>query len=344
MLRLLVDTSVWLDLAKSKDGQALIVPLRVLKQWERLELLVPQVVIDEFERNRPTAEARVSQSVADRFRELRRDLHEYADPARLEEWLDEMTHQVPLISTMTLQNFREIAELLTAGHRLKPAPANYEQVIQRALSKQAPFHLPKNSVADALIIELYRSALDRFAADEQLCFVTANYEDFSAWKGDRRLPHADFADLFEEHRSRYIYGVGGLRAVLAADFGDEFEELTEEVHLVHEQPRTFGEILEAEQEYFDKVWYVRHLILLEKESRGEADPRHPRYGHRLTSQHEQSRTATAKTMSVHGTTGAGASCMESFPPYVGYSAATGISSTPDPALQKLQFRRLLSLV
>ena len=105
--------------------------------------------------------------------------------------------------------------------------------------------------------------------------MTANYEDFSAWRGDRRLPHADFADMFDEPRSRYVYGVDGLRAVLAADFSDEFEELAEEVHLVHEHPRTFGEILEAEQEYFDKVWYVRHLIRLEKESLGQADPAPP---------------------------------------------------------------------
>ncbi len=156
MLRLLVDTCVWLDLAKSKNGQALIVPLRVLKHWKRLELLVPQVVIDEFERNRPAAEARVAQSVADRFRELRRDLHEYADPNRLAEWLDEMTHHVPLISAMTLQNFREISELLVSGLRLEPTAAEHEQVIRRALDKRAPFHLPKNSVADALLMELYR--------------------------------------------------------------------------------------------------------------------------------------------------------------------------------------------
>jgi hypothetical protein len=271
VLQLLVDTCVWLDLAKSKNGQALIVPLRVLKHWGRLELLVPQVVINEFERNRPVAEARVAQSVADRFRELRRDLHEYADPARLDAWLDEMTHHVPLISGMTLQNFREISELLAAGQRLEPTATDHEQVIHRALEKRAPFHLPKNSVADALLMELYRSALNRFEPAEPLCFVTANYEDFSAWKGDRRLPHADFADLFDDRRSRYIYGVDGLRAALAADFGDEFEELAEEVHLVHEEPRTFAEILDAEQEYFDKVWYIRYLIRLEKESAGQAD-------------------------------------------------------------------------
>ncbi len=274
VLRLLVDTSVWLDLARSRSGQALIVPIRVLKHWQRLELLVPQVVIDEFERNRPNAEARVTQSIADRFRELRRDLHEYADPDRLDEWLDEMTHQVPMISAMTLQNFREISELLAAGHRLEPTAADHEQVIQRGLDKRAPFHVSKNSVADALLIELYRSALDSFGALDQLCFATANYEDFSAWKGDRRLPHADYAGIFDEPRSRYVYGVDGLRAMLAADFGGEFEELAEEVHLVHEEPRTFGEILDAEQEYFDKVWYIRHLIHLEKEA-GEVDPLPP---------------------------------------------------------------------
>ena len=36
-----------------RNGQSLIVPIRVLRHWRRLELLVPQVVIDEFERNRP---------------------------------------------------------------------------------------------------------------------------------------------------------------------------------------------------------------------------------------------------------------------------------------------------
>lgn len=271
MLHLLVDTSVWLDLARSRNGQSLIVPIRVLRHWRRLELLVPRVVIDEFERNRPNAEARVAQSVADRFRELRRDLQEYADPKRLDHWLDEMTHQVPMISAMTLQNFREISELLAAGQRLEPTAFDHERVVRRALAKRAPLHLPKNSVADALLIELYSSAIERSDGDGQYCFATSNYEDFSAWKGDRRLPHSDLAGLFDEPRSRYVYGVDGLRSILAADFGGEFDELAEEVHLVHEEPRTFAEILDAEQEYFDKVWYIRHLVRLEKEEAGETE-------------------------------------------------------------------------
>lgn len=153
MLRLLIDTSVWLDLAKHRDGQRWIVPLRLLLFQGKLELLVPSLVIDEFERNRPRAEAAVTANVLERFRLLRRDLHEYGGENR-QQWLEEMAHQIPLISGMTLQNFFEISELLHRGRRLEPTESEYEKAIQRALEKKAPFHRERNSVADALLIEL----------------------------------------------------------------------------------------------------------------------------------------------------------------------------------------------
>src|SRR6187200_3223854 len=52
VLRLLVDTSTWLDLAKRRDGQKWIVAIRLLVHQGEIELLVPSVVVDEFERNR----------------------------------------------------------------------------------------------------------------------------------------------------------------------------------------------------------------------------------------------------------------------------------------------------
>jgi hypothetical protein len=52
MLCLLADTCVWLDLAKNVNGGPLIASCRGLIDEERLQLLVPQIVIDEFERNR----------------------------------------------------------------------------------------------------------------------------------------------------------------------------------------------------------------------------------------------------------------------------------------------------
>src|SRR5258708_32512311 len=98
MLRLLGDTSMWLDLAKRRNGQRWIVPIRALKFQCKLEILVPSVVTDEFERNRSRAEATVTAAVHERFRQLRRDLHEYGGDEQLH-WLAEMAHQLPSVST-----------------------------------------------------------------------------------------------------------------------------------------------------------------------------------------------------------------------------------------------------
>jgi hypothetical protein len=42
-----------------------------------------------------------------------------------------------------------------------------------------------------------------------------------------------------------------------------------------DEPRTYGEICEASEEYFDKVWYVRSLILQEKIEDGRHEPLAP---------------------------------------------------------------------
>ena len=76
MLHLLVDTSVWLDLAKKRDGQKLIHVIGQVMQDGDLELLVPGVVVDEFERNRERIEQSMTTSVAARFKGLRKDLED----------------------------------------------------------------------------------------------------------------------------------------------------------------------------------------------------------------------------------------------------------------------------
>ena len=45
--------------------------------------------------------------------------------------------------------------------------------------------------------------------------------------------------------------------------------------IIAEEVRTLAEIIAAEQEYFDKVWYVRKLIREEKVENGELEPLSP---------------------------------------------------------------------
>ena len=58
-------------------AQKWIVPLRVLAFQNKLELLVPAVIIEEFDRNRPRLEAAVTTSIIDRLRQLRRELRAF---------------------------------------------------------------------------------------------------------------------------------------------------------------------------------------------------------------------------------------------------------------------------
>jgi hypothetical protein len=50
--------------------------------------------------------------------------------------------------------------------------------------------------------------------------------------------------------------------VLVEQFGDEYLEEQDEVEFLtsEEEPRTLAEIIEAEREFFDKVWYVRSVV------------------------------------------------------------------------------------
>jgi len=82
---------------------------------------------------------------------------------------------------------------------------------------------------------------------------------FSSPHGDKRQPHPDIAILFAETGSSYGLGVEGLNKILLDHFGDELKELFEESDF-KEEPRRLDEILEAEQEFFDRVWYHRSLM------------------------------------------------------------------------------------
>lgn len=263
MLRLLIDTSTWLGLAGRRTGQRWIVPLRVLRHRGRLELLVPPVVIEEFDRNRPRSEAAVTTSVLDRLRQLRRELRDYAGERHEQIWLEETAQHIPLVNAMAPQNHREIDELLRSGTMVQPTDLEYARAVRRGLDRRAPFTAEKNSTADALIIETYASQVALAGTGDVYAFVTSNHKDFSLPNGDHRLPHPDLADLFDGARSRYIYQVEGLHELLAEQLQGEYLDEYHEVEFLAEgeEPRTLAEIIQAEAEFFDRVWYVRSMAM-----------------------------------------------------------------------------------
>ena len=262
MLRLLIDTSTWLDLGTRRDGLRWIHPLGGLTLNRAVVLLVPSLVIEEFDRNRPRSEMSVTTSVIDRVRQLRRELREYAGDKYEHIWLAETEQHIPLVSSRAPQNFRAIDELLRGGKILKATIAERTRAAQRGLDKQAPFTSDKNSVADAVLIEIYASQVARAKTGDIYAFVTSNHRDFSVPNGDHRQPHPDLAGLFDGDRSRYVYAPEGLHDLMLEQFEDWYLELQDEADgfMDFEEPRTLAQILEAEHEFFDRVWYVRSVV------------------------------------------------------------------------------------
>ena len=261
MLHLLVDTSTWLDLAKRRDGQQWIVALRVLLHQAQVELIVPSVVIDEFETNRDRVETSMTSSVAQRFKLIQQDLRDYGNEANAEamKTIADLARDLPLIGAITTRNFDEILDLLRAGRRVEPSDEDRRAVIDRGLAKQAPFRKSRNSVADALLIEMYATSIRQTDLEEDpYAFVTTNSADFFVPNGHSREPHPDLSAAFEPDGSSYGLGVDGLNAILLAHFGEEIEELFEETDF-EEAPQHLGAILDAEKEMFDRIWYHRSL-------------------------------------------------------------------------------------
>jgi hypothetical protein len=208
VLRLLVDTSVWLDIAKDIHGERLISAVRTLVHQGHVELLVPQIVVDEYDSNRVQVVASLPASTRAHVRTVRAALAEHGRSERNEELiqeLDEVAVRGPLIEELGVNRLGEVRELLAAGRTVGPDDQTLQRAVQRGLAKTAPFHRSKNSVADAVLVEIYRTVTAGSLADpaDHYGFVTYNTKDFSDPKDDRR-PHPDLQECFAGQHSGYF--------------------------------------------------------------------------------------------------------------------------------------------
>lgn len=258
MLKILVDTSVWLDLAKDYRQQTLLSCLEELIKQEEVELILPRIVLDEFARNRDRIIRESGQSLSSLFRRVKDTVDRFGAEEKKVAALDqlnEIDHRVATLGEAADESIRQIERLFAASAVVETSDGVKVRAADRALQNRAPFHHAKNSIADALLIEIYGEAARADSNEEvSLAFVTHNTKDFSDAAGDVRLPHPDFAPMFPSERSSYSISLAQLLNELAP-------ELVEEIKFELEWsmgPRLLSEILEAVEEHIDKVWYNRH--------------------------------------------------------------------------------------
>jgi len=254
-VKALIDTSIWLNLAKDYRLKPVLTALQDLIEDDEISLIMPQIILDEFERNRDRVVADAKRSLSGHFKRVWEAIAQFGDEEKRSETIDqlnEVDHKMAMSGEASQHTLKTIAAIMATSPAIEAGDSIKLRAIDRAVAKKAPFHHGKNSVNDALLVEIYAEALDA-DKDSNFAFLTENTRDFSQHNGDQRLPHADLASLFE---GRSTYATSIVDFIRSIDFA-MLEEYEWE-HSFHVQPRKLSELVEAEKLLFRQVWYNRH--------------------------------------------------------------------------------------
>ncbi len=263
MFNILVDTCVWLDVAKDPEQRPLLSVLQELINQKEVRLIVPRIVLTEIARNKSRIVEESGRSMSSVLKRAKEAVEKFGKPEKRKEALEllnDVDHKLPTFGESVNASIGQVETLLASGSVVEISDSVKIRAAERAIDKRAPFHRQRNSIDDAILIEVYADEVaagtrDRFA------FVTHNVKDFSDPTGDNNAPHPDLAPLFTKTKSRYFIKlsetVQSLRSELVTGLMLEHEEWVEE-------PRQLSEIVEAIGEQIDKVWYNRHKIREER--------------------------------------------------------------------------------
>jgi PIN domain-containing protein len=259
VFRMLIDTCVWLDLAKDEKQHPVLGVVEEMVRRNMLALIVPRLAIDEFRRNRARVAKESAKSLASHFTVVKNALSRVGgDKRRMRtvlSHLDDVNHKIPIIGGSAVSVLDRIEKLLTATPPIEPRDPVKVRAAQRAIDRKAPFHRNRNSMADALLMETYaESTRAKETTGDRFAFVTHNTADFSMIVGNQKLAHADFSDVFSRVKSRYYISLP--EALRRVDPSLVTETMFE--YSWTQEPRGLAEMLKAEKLLFNQVWYNRH--------------------------------------------------------------------------------------
>lgn len=260
MFNILIDTSVWLDLAEDQKQTPLLSVVEDLIKDGLLNLIVPGTVIAEFRKNRDRVAKSSAKSLSTHFQVVKEAIRKASGDAKRKELvlshLSDVDHRIPILGGAAESALEKIDKILATATVIEASDAVKVRAAERALNRKAPCHHEnKNSMADAVLIETYFECVRAASARQRFAFVTHNKHDFSFMNGNQKLPHADFAASFSRIKSMYFINLAEcLRRI----------DPMRVTHLMWEQawsqePRSLTEMLKAMDTLEQQIWYNRHM-------------------------------------------------------------------------------------
>lgn len=264
MFKILIDTCVWLDLAKNYQQQPILAALEELIRQEHVELILPRTIVDEFARNKARVIEESGRSLSSTLKRAKEAVEQFGDPRRKGTalgLLNDVDHRLPTLGETAVGTISRIEKLFARTAIIEISDAVKLRAAQRAIDKCAPFHRQRNGIDDAILIEVYADTVGvKATTGTRFAFVTHNTKDFSHPNASNKLSHPDLAACFSRTRSLYFITLGeALRRVQPTQFADL---MIEQEWL--EEPRRLTQIVDAIDEICTKVWYNRHQVTREK--------------------------------------------------------------------------------
>lgn len=266
MFYIFIDTCVFLDISTKKQELPLVLALEELVRTDIANLVVIDLVAQEYERNKEQVANKTAKRLSQEFKQVKAIISEFAnkDKAQTIDVLNDINARLPLLTAANYATIFRVERLIEAAEKISISERSKIAAVQRGLEKKAPFHISKNSVADAVIIEqFYEFSLGIDSADSCF-FITHNHNDFSA--EDHRKPHKDFENIFNGN----IYYFNNLASAIDQIDNDYLAGIEFE-HDYTEETRGLREILNVMDELVDKVWYNRHQNLIWRINEGEIE-------------------------------------------------------------------------
>jgi hypothetical protein len=269
LFKILIDTCVWLDLAKDYKQHSILTALEELIRVGSVELLLPRIILDEFARNKARVVQESCRSLSTTLKRVKEAVEVFGDPRKkvmVLQQLNDVDHQLPTLGETAVSAIRRIEDLFTLTPVIEISDSVKLRAVQRAIDKRAPFHRQRNGIDDSILIEVYTDAVAaKNPRGTRFAFVTHNIKDFSDPNGNNKQPHSDLSSCFSRRKSLYFITLGeALRRVSPAQFAD----LMIEQEWIQE-PRRLTEIINAIDELCTKIWYNRHQVRRQMIERGQ---------------------------------------------------------------------------
>jgi hypothetical protein len=265
VLKILVDTCVWIDLAKDPSQHAFLRALDILMREGKVSVILPPLVHEEFKRNKEKIVERNTASMSGVLKRAKDILNQHGkgvETVKALEQLNSVDQRLPRLGDLTgIAAFVE--DILKRAESIPITDAAKLRAMERGLAKKAPFG-KKNSTADAVLIEAFADVVKgKESTGHTFGFVTHNKNDFSIPNGDIRRHHPDFDDIFTKRKVRYY---PTLKDALQTVQSDVMDDLEYEEYAVEARPT--DEIVALISTLIDKVWYNRHKVYEDKVEAG----------------------------------------------------------------------------